>query len=120
MKIAIYITFFVSMIAIGLSLKSINKVNNLTDTNLPTTTYYYDIDYVDDMVVCVLLITELGDEVCYLDTRFGTYPQSVRDSFYNAIETQCGQTSIYDASLRYNELIDAWLQEHKQAQLKLP
>jgi hypothetical protein len=75
--------------------------------------YYYEIDEVDDNITCILLVNGLGDEILYLDTRFGYYPSHVQSAFRMIIETQPGINDIYDASLKYNELIDSLLTRDK-------
>jgi hypothetical protein len=69
--------------------------------------YYYEIDEVDDDITCILLVNGLGDEILYLDTRFGYYPSHVQEAFRAIIETQPGNGDLYDASLKYNEIMDS-------------
>jgi hypothetical protein len=80
--------------------------------------YYYEIDEVDDDITCILLVNGLGDEILYLDTRFGYYPDHVQSAFRAIIETQPGVNDLYDASLKYNELIDDLLTRDRLRTLK--
>ena len=80
--------------------------------------YYYEIDEVDDDITCILLVNGLGDEILYLDTRFGYYPEHVRLAFETIIETQPGNNDLYDASLKYNEIMDSLIGKDKLRTLK--